>query len=100
MAVRRHAASTGTQIEVRARSIKRRRDVGVPGQVLAELVLPGRGDHIGLVVIRGKSPSRWCGPGAAINLQNAVIGLTGIARRAEGMRPAEMHAVYWRDWLA
>ena len=94
MAIGCHAATAGTQIVVRAGSIKRRRDVGVPGQVLAELVLPGRSDHIGLVVIRGEKAS------SAISRQNAVIGLTGIARRAEGMGPAEMHAVYWRDWLA
>ena len=54
MAVSRNAAAARAEIVMRARTVERRRDVGVPGQILAELMFIGRGDHIGLILIRGE----------------------------------------------
>src|SRR5215469_12844680 len=97
MAVSGDAATAGSQIVVSAGPVKRRRDVGVPGQVLAELVLIGCGDHVGLVVVgseaaaaaaagyeRRRRPRRG---------QGAVVVLTRIAVRVECVRPTEMDAV-------
>jgi len=49
---------TRSEIEMRAWAIKRRRDVGVPGQVLAELVLIGCRDHVGLVVVGSEAAQK------------------------------------------
>src|ERR1700682_3749294 len=80
-----NAASACSQIEVRARSVKGRRRVDIPRQVLAELPFPGRSDHIRLVLIGSDKVSRPVG-----GRKGGVVVLTGIALRAEGMRPTEM----------
>jgi len=61
MTVRGDASPARPEIEVRARPIKRRRDVGVPGQVLAELVLVGCCDHVGVVVVGSEAVAAAAG---------------------------------------
>lgn len=51
MTVSGDAATAGSQIVVSTGPVNRCRDVGVPGQVLAELVLIGCSDHVGLILI-------------------------------------------------
>src|SRR5262249_41879765 len=89
VAVSGNAPAARAEIKVRARTVERRRDVGVPGQVLAELMLIGCRDHIRLILIGSKSDARL-----TRHRLRAIIVLAGIARSAEGMRPAEMHAVH------
>ncbi len=94
MAICCHATAASAEVKMRARSVERCGDVGVPGQVLAEHVLVGRGDHVRLIVV---------GSVAADPIrrdQSAVVVLTRIARRAEGVRPAKVHAVLFRELLA
>ena len=95
MTVSGDAATAGSQIVVSTVPVKRCRDVGVPGQVLAELVLIGCGDHVGLIVIGGVAAAA-----AVRRRQNAVVMLTRITVRAECVRPAEMNAVHRRELLA
>ena len=83
---------TRSKIVMRAWAIKRRRDVGVPSQVLAELVLIGCRDHVGLVVV-GSETSGIYGLGT-------IVVLPRITGRAEGVRPAEMDAVHRGELLA
>src|SRR5438270_9076854 len=90
MTISGDAPPPGSEIKMRAWAIKRCRDVGVPGQVLAELMLVGCRDHIRLVLI-------GCNVDARLRRRlRAVIVLTRIARRAEGVGPAEMDAVHRR----
>src|SRR5262252_9174382 len=103
MAVSSDASPAGSQIVVSTGPVKRCRDVGVPGQVLAELVLVGCCDHVGLVVVGSEARAaaaagdEWC---ARRRGQGAVVVLTRITICVEGMRPAEMDAVYRRELLA
>src|SRR5690349_18131822 len=91
--------AAGSQIVVSTGPVKRCRDVGVPGQVLAELMLVGCGDHVRLILIGGKA-DRSSRVSLTRHLQRTVVVLARIARRAEGMRPAEMDAVHRRELLA
>src|SRR5215469_6748525 len=95
MAVSGDGATAGSQIVVGTGPVKRRRDVGVPGQVLAELVLVGCGDHVGLILIGSIAAAA-----AVRRRQSAVVVLTRITVRAECMRPAKMNAVHWCELLA
>src|SRR5262249_16659349 len=72
---------------------------GVPGQVLAELVLPRDRDHVGLVMVRRESPARRAGRVAVIKDYRSIVVLARIALRREGGRPTNMHAVFRRKYL-
>src|ERR1700720_1550201 len=98
MTVSGDAATAGSQIVMSTGPVKRCRDVGVPGQVLAEHVLIGDGDHVGLVVVGSEAAGVGCC--APRRGQGAVVMLTRITRRVERMRPAEMDAVRGRELLA
>src|SRR5215831_14619443 len=97
MTVSGDGAAAGSQIEVSTGPVKRCRDVGVPGQVLAELVLIGCCDHVGLIVVGSEAAGVGC---AIRRAQGAVVVLARITLRREGMRPAEVYAVYRRELLA
>ena len=83
---------TRSEIVMRAWAVERRRDVGVPGQVLAELVLIGCRDHVGLVRVRRET--------SGIYGLGTIVVLARITWRPEGMRPAKMDAIYRRELLA
>ena len=51
MTVRGDPPPARSEIKMRARAVKRGGDVGVPGQVFAEHVLVGCGDHVRLIVV-------------------------------------------------
>src|SRR6516225_9279558 len=103
MTVSCDAATAGSQIVVSTGPVKRCGDVGVPGQVLAELVLIGCGDHVGLVVV-GSEAGAAAAAGAESRPprrgQGAVVVLTRIAVRVECVRPTEMDTVLGCELLA
>ena len=99
MAVSGDASPTGSQIVVSTGPVKRCRDVHVPGQVLAEHVLIGCGDHVSLVVV-GSVAAAGAGRVAPRRGQGAVVVLARITLRPECMRPAEVYAVHGRELLA
>jgi len=101
MTVSGDAATAGSQIVMSTGPVKRCRDVGVPGQVLAELVLIGCGDHVRLIVVGSEAADETAlGKVAPRRGLGAVVVLTRIARRVERMRPAEMDTVLWCELLA
>ena len=61
MTVSGDAATAGSQIVMSTGPVKRCRDVGVPGQVLAELMLIGCGDHVGLIFICSEADAAAAG---------------------------------------
>src|SRR5262249_40368702 len=83
MTISGDGSPTGAEIEMRAWAIKRRRDVGVPGQVLAELVLIGCRDHVGLVAVGSEAAAEARGARevAPRRGQGAVVVLTRITLR-------------------
>src|SRR6516225_7897738 len=91
VAVGGDAAAAGTKVEMGSRLVDGRRDGGVPGQVRAELVLIGRGDHVRRVywIDNGQTAG-----GAAVdrsagdrNVGERRIVLSRIAVRLEGVGP-------------
>ena len=61
MTVSGDGATAGSQIVVSTGPVKRCRDVGVPRQVLAEHVLIGCCDHVGLVVVGSEAVAAAAG---------------------------------------
>ncbi len=99
MTVSGDAATAGSQIVVSTGPVKRCRDVGVPGQVLAELMLIGCCHHVGLVLI-GSEAADVIWPNTPRRGQGAVVVLTRITLRPECVRPTEMDAVRRCELLA
>ena len=93
MAIGDDRSSAGAKIVVGVRSIEGCRHLAVPDQVIRELVLPLCSHHVGLVLVGTKRS-------AIVGHERAVIVLTGIAGRAESMRPAEVHTVERVQFLA
>src|ERR1700726_933730 len=86
-----------------ARTVDGRRHSGIPGQVRTELVLIGRGDHVGRVVVGSKDALAvtWEQEAArtGIGRQRSGVVLSGITRGLERMRPTEADAVCRRQFL-
>ena len=61
MTVSGDGATAGSQIVVSTGPVKRCRDVGVPRQVLAEHVLIGCSDQVGLVVVGSEAVAAAAG---------------------------------------
>src|SRR5260221_3606806 len=87
-----HRSSAGAEIVMGIRSVEVCRHDVVPDQVLRELVLPLRGDHVGLVLVGTKG-------GTVVGHEGAVVVLTRISGRCECMRPAEMQTVLAAQFL-
>jgi hypothetical protein len=87
-------ASAGAEIVVGIGPVEGRCHVGVPGQVVGILVLPGRRQHVRLVLRRTTVRE------AVGENDGAVVVLAWIAGRSERMRPAKMQTVLWGQFLA